>query len=943
MLCMDRKPIVTLSNSLQTLLSTLRDDLFSLPQKPFEKKMIVLPDLSLKNLLMQTFVSDKQVQVVMGVDFVEFGAAIQRLCEWCMDKKLFFPSLDLLTLQLETILDTPNLAPNLAVEFLRYGTFGGPFLKKWPSSWQQTIWNQVFSKWNYPYQILEAPLKDPKINASLYLFNFSFLPKLYHLFFERISPYFSIRYYQFCPCAQFWSDSVTDFEKLSLLKKNPHVSVYLEEGNRFLANFGKMGRENMRVLEEEDFIFEERFKPPSQGTHLATFQREILEFKQPHDLKERVKDTSILLLPASSKLREVEILYAKLLEMDVSPLDIHVFAPDISMYSPLVEFVFGAEDSPYAYTLYDPLPNPFLKTVMQLLALDRFEPESVFLLLSSPHFSPLTQHEVRAFESWITESGVKWGIDKSHRESLLPNLLDKTDHGTWQKAFDTLLDNLIIIPPKPTDWDLPYLNFSEGETLGKGIWIIHSLRKDLDFLKSTLLTGAEWIETVDRLCHRYLKCEEEEETLLKKMLSPLKEIESPFALPSFQKYLSRFLKQKRRAQGPLNLRSISFRSLRPGVIVSSKIIALLGMQEETFPRSHVPSSLNLLGRESDYCPVSPDEDRFLFLQAVMSAEEAVWITYQNVSEEDGKEQFPSLIVQELNPKVETHPPFPFHSDYFSSPRPYSLRHYQIAQSVYYPEKKKPFIGEYLYQGPLPIEATQTRPSLQTLERFAKHPIRFYFQEILGMYFHQDRSAQEEFFLSSLQKYKLLQKKTSLEDADRLGRLPLGRFKEVAKRKVEREWQNLPLIETTPYFLNTFQETVWIAKEGFPFLGKPTFEELIHIYPLYLAVCAETPLPLLPLMGKSPLHLKRDPQNALSDYLEYYQIACNTPSPLLSLFAVPLLKKDANAFANRLKHLPRDPYCHFLFRDPSQYHPHVIFENWAPLIRKTFAPLLEMLS
>ena len=940
MICMDQKPIVTLSQSLRHLISCLKEQLFSLPQQPFQKKIVFVPDLNLKNTLMRAFLADKNVQVVMGIECVELEQGMRRLFEWCLEKPVFFPSLHLLTLELETILETPNLAPPLAVEFLRYGKFGGPFLKKWPNSWQKKVWDQVFSKWNYPYQILDLPLKKPSIDASLFFFHVSFLPKLYHLFLDRISSYFPIHYYQFSPCAEFWSDTLTDFEKTGLLEKNPHLSLYLGESHSFLANFGKMGRKNMQVLEEEDFIFDEQFKVPSKTTHLASLQREMIQLKM--EAKDKPKDDSIVLLPASSKLREVEILYTKLIEMDISPSEVQVFAPDMSVYAPLVAFVFGAEDSPYACTFYEPSNNPFLGALMQLLTLDRFEPKTVFSLLSNPYFFPLSKQEAQTLKDWMTQSGVKWGVDLTHRLSFLPTFIDQTNHGTWQKAFDILLDTLVWIPCASSDWDLPYLNFSEGETLAKGIWVIYSLRDDLDYLKGATLTGAEWTQALQVIVNRHFKWEEEGEQTLENVLHPLIKIETPFSFSSLQRYLSHFLKQKRRREQAPNLNGISFCSLHSGMILSSKTIVLLGMGEESFPRSYVPSSLNLLGNESDYYPIPPDEDRYLFLQAVMSAEERLWITYQNINEEDGKETFPSLLVQELDPKVEVHPTFPFHYSYFSSPGPHLNRHYQIAQTIYHPEKKLPFIPEYLYPTLLPSPKNSPLPSFQTLERFAKHPIRFYFQETLALYLQNDPTPGEEFFLSPIQRHKLLRKKTSLEEADHVGRLPLGRFKEVAKKKIKEEWSAIPSVQTTPYFLKQFQETILISEEGFPFLGKPTLEELIKIYPLYLAVCTELPLPLFALMGKTSLHLKGDPQSAFEAYLEYYHIACQTPSPLLPLFAPSLLQKEANAFAKALQHIPKDPYCQHVFRERSQYDSRVIFETWTPLLRQTFAPLLEML-
>ncbi|QVL57755.1 MAG: exodeoxyribonuclease V subunit gamma [Simkaniaceae bacterium] len=935
---MRKKPIVTLSNSNQTLSQLLRDRLFLTAQKPFEKKIIFLPDLSLKNSLMTTFVSDGKLDVVMGIEFVELGSGLQTLFKLCTEKTLLFPPLDLLTLQLESLIDTPGLAPKLAIEFLRYGKYGGPFLKKWPESWQKELWDTIFSKWNYPYQLLETPLKQPKEQIEVHLYNFPFLPKLYHLFFDKLANYLPVYYYQFSPCQEFWSDTVTDFEKMRLLERDQQLSLYLDEGHPLLSNLGKMGRETFRVFEEEDFILDEHYKRSSHSTYLSQLQNDILNFKN----TETEKDASILLLPAPSKIREVEILFSKLLDLNVKPSDIQVFAPDISSYAPLIELVFNAEESPFDFTIHDLPESPLLQTFFDILSLDRFKPDALFKLFSSPYFSPVSEKEVKAFKSWIDQTGVKWGVDAKHRKTLLPDLLDESESGTWKEVFEALLTNLIFIPDKPTDWDLPYLNFSDAEILGKGMTLVESLRDDLDFLRSALLTGAEWADHLLILFNRYLTSEEENFASFQEKLLLLKELEGAFSFPSIKRYLSNCLKQKRGVRLTKNLESMTFRSIRPGVIRSSKVVALLGLNEGAYPRSYVPSSLNLLGKESDYCPIPPEEDRYLFLELLTSAQDNLFITYQNISEEDGKEQPPSILVQELNPEVETHPSFPFHHHYFSTSKTYPMRHYEAARTYYEHQEKLPFIPEYLHAKPLPIPQTKPSVTLQELSRFAKNPIRFYFNHTLNLFLHYDETTDEEFFLSPLQRYKLLQQEESIVAAAERGQLPLGRFKEIAERKIKTEWEGVIIFETHPYPLKSFEGSLEITEEGFPFLGTPKLDDLIKIYPLYLALCAENPMPLLPLKGGEPLHLKSDPQKALDDYLNYYQVSCETPSPLIPFLATTLLQKDSSALASRIKNSPADPYLKNLFASPNSYDPQVIFDTWAPLLRKTFQPLLEMI-
>lgn len=936
---MRKKPVVNLSQSLETLTKLLRDNLFKKPHAPFEKKLIILPNLSTKNTLISSFFADGGLDVVMGLDFLELGEGVQKLFKLSTGKTLIFPPLDLLTLQLEAYLETPGLAPKLAIEFLRYGKFGGYFLKKWSSHWQKEIWDQVFSKWNYPYELLESPLKKPKEALEIHLFNFPFLPKLYHLFFDRMAKDIPVTYYQFSPCREFWSDTVTDFEKMRLLEKDQQLSLYLDQGHPVLSNFGKMGRETFRIFEEEDFTLEEHYESVSSSSSLTCLQRGILNFKK----EEILKDDTFLLLPAPSKLREIEILFAKLITSNVKPSDIQVFAPDISKYAPLIEMVFGADDSPFEFSIYDLPENPLLQTFFDFLSLDRFKPSDLLKLFSSPFFSSFDAKEVKQLRLWIEKTGIKWGVDPTHRKKLLPEFLDESKSGTWKEAFDALLKNLVFIPEKSTDWDLPYLDYSNAELLGKVIRLVESLRNDLDFIISAKLTGVQWADHLLILWNRYFSAEEKQFAPFQEKIILLQEADGLFTFPNIKRYLSNSLKQKTGTRLTKNLESITFRSLRPGVLRSTKVIALLGMNEGDFPRSSAPSSLNLLGKESDYCPTPPDEDRYLFLELLMNTKEHLFMTYQNISEEDGKERPPSLLVQEINPKVETHPPFPFHHHYFSQPSIYPLRHYEAAQIFYESEEKPPFIPELLHPKPLPEPHFESSVTLQELTRFAKNPIRFYFNHTLNLYLHFDDNTDEEFFLSPLQKHKLMMNEESISHAKERGQLPLGRFKEIAERNIKNEWEGIVLFDTKPYQLKNIEGTVEIAEEGFPFMGTGKLHDLLKVYPLYIALCSENPMPLLPLKEGEPLNLKSDPKKALEDYLHYYRIACQTPSPLHPLFAGALLQKDGEALASRIKNTSIDIYTTTLFKDPNTYDAEVIFETWSPLLRKTFEPLLEMIT
>src|SRR5262249_45246047 len=98
-----------------------------------------------------------------------------------------------------------------------------------------------------------------------------------------------------------------------------------------------------------------------------------------------------------------------------------------------------------------------------------------------------------------------------------------------------------------------------------------------------------------------------------------------------------------------NLQTIRFCSLLPSRAVPAKVVVLMGMEEGSFPRIEIPLSFDLLQNNprADFCPTRSEMDRFIFLEALLSARQKIIFTYQCKNLEDYKEQGPSLLIDEL--------------------------------------------------------------------------------------------------------------------------------------------------------------------------------------------------------------------------------------------------------------------------------------------------------
>ena len=992
------KPNLHVSNNFQALRKQLTKQLFFTPSAPFEQKVVLLPDLKQKNELLLHFLED--VDVVMGIDFMELGSGIQFLCKLLAGETLQLPPLDLLTLHLLPLVEEFHsekkaypLASALAMEFLRYGKFGGEKLAEWQQKegWQQSLWNSVFSHWDVPSKLLDLPLKKPENPLEIHLYKFSFLPKLYYRFLERVSAYIPVHIYQFSPCESFWTDTFSEKERIFLEKKvdakvRAEWNAYLEDRPLLLAHLGKLARQTFRFFEEEDFPIEDHYVSPEPDTLLHQLQHQILHYQAKQTL---THDRSVLLHPAASKRREVEILFATLLTLDYNPSNIRIYAPDISEYAPYISLIFGAKESPFPFSISD-LPkdqeSPLLQAFLDLLNLqqNRMSKTSIMKLLSSPSVMRkfrLKEKDVEAFGNWMEKGGVKWGINRLHREQLLGGreMHEQGETGTWEDTFKPMLLSFTTLPKERPAWGKPLLDFSDAETFGTCVSIVRTLEKDLTFFETSSLSLVEWSEKLCLLLSRYFEVEEEEAMTFKWIEEKLALLESE-ALPSdaypflpIYEYIKKAFQEKTGRRDANQIEALRFGSLKLAAPNHAPVICLLGLDETQFPRVSPKSSLSELKLSEE--PLSQHEDRHLFLEALFAASSHLIMSYVSISEEDGKEQAPSPIIQELLTILdpisitEKHPPFSFHAHYFETSKPTSQLAFQAAQKFYAPSSSPtPFIPEFLSPTSLPPSQTEDLTlDLRHLSRFAKNPLRFYLNHSLHLYLQYDQKD-EEFTLSPLSQMILREQATHrpfdevFQQADLLGKLPLGRFKEVAHLHTSEEVEllhealeqfdldekpktldlslTLPLDRGRKAHLSGTLGNV--TSKGLLFHGEKKLHDLLKVWPLYLAFALDEPKDLLlTKTGERLSFPKLDPKHALATYLLYYEKALTHPSPFLPAWAAIFLEKGPHELAKKIE-ATSDPYALWVFR-PNQYDPHVLFETWAPLLQTTFQPLQEALS
>jgi exodeoxyribonuclease V gamma subunit len=733
-----------------------------------------------------------------------------------------------------------SLSEKLASLFLEYGKYGGKAILDWetapPEHWQIALWQKIFginATWSYLYRALSNafPIPSPAYPISIHLFSISFLPRVYSQFFNQLATRVNVHHYLLSPCQLFWSDVQSDKEVIrqvhywdqkgaSPVQLN-ELELYLKDRNALLANFGRLGREMARQIEEQVLTTKECYVPFEHSESLLqSIQSDMLSLRNPSEEPLRIfekYDKSIQVHGAPTRLREVQAIYDILLDIidkhanssdPIQPSDIVVMAPNILEYEPFIKMVFLQPASLLDVQIMDlhlaaqsPLAQGFLHLIE--LPFGSWDAHSLLHLFQIEPFQKkhsLSSEEIEIFEEWVIENGVNWGHDVEHRRLILrqrhceKDMVESNPAGTWEFGIDRLLAGLIYDASHTDHLSIaPYANisFSQADLLGKSIALVRSLHQDLAPLADgTCKSLADWSTYLQMLLNKYFEnsdSEENHEIDLNSMIATFREASQAipkacFSFISLKNHLETALSKTTAIFRETHFSAIRFCSILPMRTLPAKVIVWMGMHEGAFPRQDQTSSLNLLADnpKADFMPSQTDFDRYLFLESLLSAQQYFILSYLNYSSTDGQEQTFSIMTAELLnyldsayrvdgklPSMICHYRHPFNAfdkkcfqegSLFPS---YAIEQYLRACAFYHTKKIAPhkFIPQFIKR-PEP-HAVLEMLELKDLSSFASNPLKTYFNKGLGIYLENKKTrspmGEEKYQLDPLEKSILVRK------------------------------------------------------------------------------------------------------------------------------------------------------------------------------------------
>ncbi|MGA8164038.1 MAG: exodeoxyribonuclease V subunit gamma [Waddliaceae bacterium] len=746
-----------------------------------------------------------------------------------------------------------RLSAKLARLFQEYETFGGSMLRRWlmknEGEWQGELWRRVAGK-----AVSDKNDFAPG-DRMIHLFANSFIPRKHYQFLVDLSQNIPVNLFVLSPCQLFWSDILSDREGRKWQKRWEERSVseqqqeemeaYLYDRNPLLANAGRLGREMAAQIEETPCQTEEDdYQEPQEEQGLLKWvQADMLSLRSPDPAAKIAvaeDDRSIQLHAAASPMREIQVLYNNLMAMidkhandphPVLPEDVLVMAPDIDDYVPYIRAVFRSKESQLNYRImgisllaHNRLIQGFFHLIS--IAFGRWDVASLVHLLNFPPFLErhrLTSDDALQIRTWMKEAKVRWGESAEHRLALLRRhyeegaIVDDRPFGTWEHGFERLLMGLAMTPVENGSWPLlpaADIETTQAELLGQWMRLVRSLRADLKPLSDgSTMTLSEWSGYLLNLLNTYFSANSSDADDLLRLVQSLKITGNAHSFPfsSIWYHLEEGAARQRVREGGSSLHAVRFCSLQSPH--PAKIIALLGMQQGSFPRQEAAFSLNALreSEDADYCPTQADKDRYLFLETLLSARESVILSYHDADQTAA----PSLLAAELFSYLDkgytvggnlpshhccfTHPLHPHDKVYFSRHRlqSYSHAHYRAAQAFYNGAKraKHCFIPDFHITRTPRVPEEQTI-DLKQLQFMASKPIEAFFRRTLGIYLETDDKrvweTEEDFLLSPLER-AILRKRAMkrpieevLKEAEKEGRLPLGPFHRDAVNQLKIE-------------------------------------------------------------------------------------------------------------------------------------------------------------
>jgi exodeoxyribonuclease V gamma subunit len=658
--------------------------------------------------------------------------------------------------------------------------------------WQAALWRRLtagaeplhLARW---LTGVVARLERGEVDASrlpprVAIFGASALPPLLVHLFQALGRHLPVRAYLVAPPRATWTTGGAP-------------------ANPLLAAFGHASRDLVVRLAAGDVEVEEHHDDAEPATVLATLRADLRagvargrEAGQAAPRPIAAGDRSLALHRCHSPLRELEVLRDELLDAlaadpTLRPHDVIVLVPDLATYAPLVEAVFGVGEPELPRIPFRVADRTIAESsvvadaALRLLRLAgaRWTAAEIIELLELPpvrRAAGIPAGATASIVRWVEETRIRWGRDgrMRHEEFRLPDL----DANSWRAGLDRLLmgyatgrvDDLVAgVAPHAGD------TIGDPATLGALARWTARLFDALDGLRAPRSLG-EWSVALRALACDFLAAEDEDEAReLSQLLRAVDDLDAlardagvarEVELAVVRDWIERALAVENGGASFL-AGGMTVCAMKPMRAIPARLIAMVGLDDATFPRRDRRAAYDLLElerREGDRDLRA--DDRQLFLDTILSAGDRLHLSYVARSAADNSERASSVVLAELLDIVDAsfesgvsdangrprparcrvvvdHRLQPFSPAYYGGDAEgrlfsYSRIHARAARAAAGARATPPFVVE-----PLAVEAPAGRDvvTLRDLVDCWTNPARWWCERVLGLRLERDEEPLDD--------------------------------------------------------------------------------------------------------------------------------------------------------------------------------------------------------
>lgn len=581
----------------------------------------------------------------------------------------------------------------------------------------------------------QAVLKEKM--PVLYVFDVNVFTETTLTFFKLLGRYVNVHCYVCSPVKEWKNDN----------------------NNALLSSFGAVHKHTFGMLQEQQIKVE--VLPEKQAeAPLSLLQKIQADIRaNRHDDRHELapadfKDESLLINACYTPSREVEVLYNYLVKRtlthsDMGARDIVVLCTDIDLYTAAIHGVFSNAPYRFPYHIIDAsnkLTASPLNALNALLTIESrwFKPEALMHLLDytaiAERFSIVDQSLLRTL---VNKANIRTAYEGEEQY--------ETHFVSWKHGLQRLLLGFLLGDESEISLDgktyLP-VDGVEGQAATELLhfhYFVKMLQTHL-LMQSEVKTMKEWIDYVVLTIDIFVLAPGD--LHLRHLTKELADLRSAADLLTESLSFGVFYGSiKGLLQGDSDAErsgrnGITFCSTLPLRAVPFKVVAMLGMNFNAFPRRPVDLSFNYLlpSKNTKYTSVK-QQDQFFFLENLLCAKDALYLSYIGKSATDNKSIPPSLALEEVLSYLEAagadttaieavhlqHPLHSFDSKYFDP----SLQQYYTYLGRNQQPKPRTEMPAAAAQ---PVMAAEV-VSPQQFTRFFKDPFAYFYTKQLGVYYN----------------------------------------------------------------------------------------------------------------------------------------------------------------------------------------------------------------